>query len=117
VARGTDLTTILDEVRKIGAVWTNIKVLSFFSSRFEAQQNSNLPAIQAEIARFPDAAMLTDNWIVLQFCRFEKPTRRRRLTEGGVPQLFVRGIVLRGDGSDPQLLGEANLALPGQSDG
>lgn len=116
-ARGTDLTPILDEVRKIGSVLTNVKVLSFFSSKFEARQNSNLPAIQAEIARFPDASMLTHKWIILQFCRFERPTKRGRLREDSVPQLFVRGMVLRGDGSDPQLLGEATLALPGRAGG
>jgi hypothetical protein len=117
VARGTNLTPILDETRKIGAVRTNLKVLSFFSSRFEAQQDSNLPAIQAEIDRFPNAEMLTDKWIILQFCRFDRPKVRRRLNERGIPRLFVRGMVLRGAGLDSQMLGEETVALPGQAGG
>jgi hypothetical protein len=63
------------EVRKIAAVKTTIKVLSFFSSKADAQTNSNLPLIQAEIARFPSGS-LTEKWIVLQFCQFERKRKR-----------------------------------------
>ena len=104
------MTKILDEVRKITAVKTSVKVLSFFSSMAEAQLDSNLPLIQAEIARFPASGMLTEQWIILQFCQFEEG--RKRLTENGSPALFVRGMLLNGDGTNPRLLTEATLPMP-----
>jgi hypothetical protein len=61
--------------------------------------------------------MLTDKWIILQFCRFDRPKVRRRLNERGIPRLFVRGMVLRGAGLDSQMLGEETVALPGQAGG
>jgi hypothetical protein len=115
--RGTELKPVLDEVRKIGAVRTHFKVLSFFSSQLEAQEDKNLPLIQSEISRFPEAALLTDSWIVLQLCRFARQGSYRRMMIEGVPRMFLRAMVLSGDGSQPSLLGEETLIVPGEHRG
>ncbi len=100
-------------MRKVAPVHCIVKVLSFFSSRFEAQQDQNLPPIQAEIARCPQAGLLTDTWIVLQFCRYERPGLKRRVLEQGMPHIFIRGMQLRGGGSAPEVIGEATVVPPG----
>ena len=81
------------------------------NGRYLAMWNIVSECIQAEIARFRSSGMLTDRWIVLQFCQFEQG--RRRLAENGSPALFVRGMLLGGDGTNPQLLAEATLTMPG----
>jgi hypothetical protein len=111
---GTNLNEILDEVRKIGSVRTNIKVLSFFTSQSEAREGRNIPPIQQEIARFPEAPSLTDTWMILQLSRYEAPrTEFRQIIVDGVPHLSVRGVLLRGDAADPHLLAEEVVRLPG----
>jgi hypothetical protein len=111
--RGTDLKEVLDEIRKIGSIRTCLKVVSFFSSRSEAEDVNYLRPIQAEIGRVREAASLTDSWIVLQFCRYPSPRSWHRLKVDRSVRIYIRGTQLRGDGSDPQLIGEEMLKPPG----
>ncbi|GEM_PF-6373685 len=112
---GTNLTAVLDEIRKIVNVKTIYKVLSFFTSKSESENGSNLPKIKAEIRRCPSREALTDTWIILQLCRYETPkTKFREIKINSTPCLYICCVGLSGNGATEQLIGEATVPLPGR---
>ena len=94
-ARGTNLNVILDEVRKIGNVRSQVKVLSYFSSKAELDDETHIERICDEIGLIPSAERLTGEWVVVGLAKYERPRSRKRfLLSGSERQLFCKAVRL-----------------------
>lgn len=108
---GTRMTVALDEIRKIGNVRSDVKVLSYVTSQSEIEAGGQIPAIQAEIRLIRDAEALTRRWVILQMGRYLRPASDKAAIErDGVRQVFIRMTELDGRGD---LVGTLDRYAPG----
>lgn len=88
---GTRMTAVLDEIRKIGNVRSDLKVVSYVSSQQEIASGHQIEAIRREILLIRDPGLLTREWVILEIGRYSRPASRKELIMDGA----VRCVVLR----------------------
>jgi hypothetical protein len=94
---GTRMTAVLDEVRKIGNVRSDLKVVSYITSQQEIQTGDQIEAIRREILLVPDPAALTREWVILQIGRYLRPASGKApIMEGGTRCVVIRMTSLDG---------------------
>ena len=94
---GTRMTAILDEIRKIGNVRSDVKVISYVTSIKEIETGRQIADIQNEIRLIRDSESLTRKWVVLQIGRYVKPASRKALPmRNNIRHVFIRMTELDG---------------------
>jgi hypothetical protein len=97
--RGTNLNVVIDEVRKIGNVKAQRKVLSYITSRSEIADQKHIEAISAEIKLIPECSAMAEEWFVLQIAKYEKPnSNKATIWNNGRRMLHCKGTSLNGSG-------------------
>lgn len=95
--QGTNLNVVLDEVRKIGNVRSGSKIISYVTSRSEAESGRHIEDIVEEVQRTPWSSQMTDEWFIIQIMKYESPkSRKREIRENGRRVLCCRGVSITG---------------------
>ena len=97
--RGTNIHVVLDEIRKIGNVKSDMKIISYITSREEIDDQTCIEKIQDEIKLVPMCENLTKEWFIIQIAKYErKSSRKKKIIKDGRRVLDCRGIALNSAG-------------------
>ena len=97
---GTNMTAVLDEIRKIGNVRSDLKVVSYITSQEEIEAGSQVAAVQSEVRLIRDPAALTREWVILQIGRYLRPASQKLLIrQNQVRHVFIRMTVTDAQGA------------------
>jgi hypothetical protein len=111
--RGTNVVPVVDEIRKIGNVLCPLKVVSYITTRREIEEGRGVRAIQEEVRRIPERAVLTKEWCIIPLAKYTAPTTRKQIiTVGGNRVLYIKCFRLSPDGDIVEEI-EADVPYPG----
>jgi hypothetical protein len=106
--QGTNIIPVVDEIRKIGNVLCPLKVVSYITSKQEIGARGGIQAVQDEIRRIPERAVLTKEWCIIPLAKYTAPrTRKESITKevsepgqvAGSRVLYMKCFCLSGDGN------------------